>query len=249
MMDLNKDKWKKQILEIINESDEPVGSWYIVNVLNERGVEVSSATIGRELNQLEILGYLEKHSFKGRLITQKGKDVITKANNLQEINFYKNSLDKMINSNVLENYLKVLEARQAIERETARLAAQRITDKELEGLFKVLNNQEQQIKDHKSIAQVDIDFHSGIAEASKNEVLHSLYKIVSTMGQQSFLFEKLREKVGDSYSNFHEKIYGALKDRNPVKSEEYMMLHLSKMQDDVNRYYAEYDPVSKEKKK
>ena len=58
LLNIAKDKWKKPILEIINEADEPVGSWYIVNALNDMGIEVSSATVGRELNQLEVLGYV-----------------------------------------------------------------------------------------------------------------------------------------------------------------------------------------------
>jgi DNA-binding FadR family transcriptional regulator len=187
------------------------------------------------------MGYLEKQSYRGRTITPAGQAVILQANSLQELDFYKSNLDEVISSNVLENYLMVLEARQAIERESARLAAQRITDKELESLSQCLENQEEQIKNHKSIASVDVAFHSGIAKASKNEVLFSLYRIISTMGQQSPLFEKLRQRVGDSYSDFHQKILKALRDRDPVKAEEYMMLHISRLKDDVNRYWHEYN--------
>ena len=239
-MDITKDKWKKPILEIINESEDPVGSWYIVNAFTEKGVEVSSATVGRELNQLEVLGYVEKHGFKGRSITALGRRVIEAANTTLEIDYYKKSLDDLINSNVLENFLMVLEARMAIERQTARLAAERITDDELSELERCLENQQNHSKDHQSIANDDISFHSSIAKASKNQALFSLYMMLSTMGQQSQLFEELRHRVGDNYSNFHERILKALQAHNQVMAEQCMVDHISKLIFDVKQYWNEY---------
>ena len=241
-MDIKSDKWKKQILEIIAESTEPVGSWFIVNTFKDRGVEVSSATIGRELNQLESLGLVEKQNFKGRLITRRGREVIAEANSSLEIDYHKSRLDEMINSNVLDNFLMVLEARQAIERKTVSLAAQRITPEELRELEECVKNQQVHKESHKSIAADDIAFHSGIARASKNKVLFSLYMILSSMGQQSELFENLRMKVGDSYSSLHQKILQALREHNSGEAERFMLLHIERLMEDVNRYWHEYRP-------
>jgi transcriptional regulator of heat shock response len=245
-LDIAKDKWKKPILEIINESEGPVGSWYIVNAFTERGVEVSSATIGRELNQLEVLGYLEKHGFKGRSITTLGKQVIEAANTRVELDYYRKSLDDLINSDVLENFLMVLEARLAIERQTARLAAQRVTDNELDQLESCLRNQQSHTKDHQSIANDDISFHSSIAKASKNKALFSLYMMLSAMGQQSQLFEELRHRVGDNYSNYHGRILAALQSRNADEAEQCMIDHITKLINDVNQYWHEYQAHRKE---
>lgn len=239
-LDITKDKWKKSILEIIKESDEPVGSWYIVNAFKARGIEVSSATVGRELNQLEVLGYVEKKGFKGRLITPLGRQVIETAKNAIEIDYYKDRLDELINSDVLENFLMVLEARLAIERQTARLAAQRISDDELAQLRSIVENQQQHARDHTSIANDDIAFHSGIAKASKNKALLSLYMMLSAMGQQSELFEKLRARVGDNYSTYHVHILEALEKRDPDEAEQSMIRHIGKLTFDVNQYWHEY---------
>ena len=239
-MDILKEKWKKQILEIIADSTEPVGSWFIVNELKERGVEVSSATIGRELNQLENMGLVEKQSFKGRLITQKGRDFIAEANSSIKLDFYKKSLDEFINSNVLENFLMVLEARQAIERETVRLAAERITDEEIEELTLRINAQQNHFDKDMSVAEDDIAFHSSIAKASKNKALFSLYMILSTMGQQSELFEQLRKRIGDSYTGFHQEILDALKKHNAEKAEASMLRHIDSLKEDVKQYWHDY---------
>lgn len=245
-MDISKDKWKKLILEVLNESDEPVGSWYIVNVFNERGIDVSSATIGRELNQLEMLGYVEKHGFKGRSITLLGKQLIEVTKTTLQLDYYKKSLEMLITSDVLENFLMVLEARLAIERQTARLAATRITEKELNELENRLKEQMSHSKDHISIAQDDIAFHSMIAKASKNKALFSLYMILSSMGQQSQLFEELRMRVKDNYSPFHQHIFNAIRDRKPDEAEQCMVDHISKLIVDVNTYWDEYQKNRKE---
>jgi GntR family transcriptional repressor for pyruvate dehydrogenase complex len=245
-VDIIKDKWKKPILEIINECKEPVGSWYIVNVFTERGIEVSSATVGRELNQLERSGYLKRHGYKGRSITAKGKAIIAEAKTTLELDYYKQSLDDLINSDILENFLMVLEARMAIERQTARLAAERITDEELEELEMCLENQINHSRDRKSIAQDDVNFHSIIARASKNKALFSLYMMVSRMGQQSELFEGLRHRVGDNYSTFHNRILAALQSRNPELAEQSIIEHINKLIRDTNAYWNEYQKMKKE---
>lgn len=244
-MDIAKDKWKKPILEIISKSSDPVGSWYIVNAFKERGIEVSSATIGRELNQLEVLGYVEKHGFKGRLITPLGLQVVEAANTSMQLDYYKKSLDELINSDILTNFLMVLEARLAIERQTARLAAQRITEDELKELRTILKKQLLRSKDRQSIANDDIAFHSGIAKASKNKALFSLYMMLSTMGQQSQLFEQLRHQVGDNYSNFHEQILSAFESGDPDAAEKSMLDHISKLTQDVNQYWDEFQKLKK----
>jgi DNA-binding FadR family transcriptional regulator len=211
-----------------------------MNSFRDEGVEVSSATIGRELNQLDMLGFVEKHGYKGRSITVKGRKVVEEANNRQEIDYYRNSLDELINSNVLENFIMVLEARLAIERQTARLAAERITDQELAELYQCVENQQIHSRDHQSIANDDIAFHSGIARASKNKALFSLYMMLSSMGQQSQLFEQLRARVGDSYSTFHQNILDALERRDPEEAEVCMMEHIGKLTSDVNQYWEEH---------
>lgn len=239
-MEIAKDKWKKPILELIGNSKEPVGSWYIVNNFKKNGIEVSSATVGRELNELETLGYVEKIGFKGRLITPLGKKIIDDANTTLELDYYKNSLESLLSSHVLENFIMVLEARSAIERQTARLAAERITDEELAELKRCYANQQMHSSDRQSIAKDDIAFHSCIAKASKNKALVSLYMMLSTMGQQSELFEQLRHRVGDNYRTYHLSILEAIEKHDPDLAEESMMDHLQKLTRDVNQYWNEY---------
>ena len=122
------------ILEIISRTSEPIGSWFIVNEFEEIGITISSATIGRLLNLLEKRGFLKKHGIKGRTITELGKKTIKMEYKSLKLEEHKKTLDELINSNVLHKFLMVLEARKAIERTTARLAAEHISNEELDKL-------------------------------------------------------------------------------------------------------------------
>lgn len=233
------------ILEIIAKASDPIGSWYIVNEFEEIGITISSATIGRLLNQLEKRGYLEKHGIKGRTITKLGKETIKSEYKSLKLEEHKKTLDDLINSNVLHKFLMVLEARKAIERTTARLAAEHISNEELDKLKINIEKQQSDYEDNNSIAQDDIDFHRTIALASRNEALYSLYMMLSLMGQQSELFEELRKRVNRHYMSAHKAIYEALAEHSPEKAEKSIVDHLDQLSTDVNTYWNEFKETKK----
>lgn len=228
------------VLKMIRDSEEPIGSWAIADKLTEMGISISSATAGRILNRLEKLGLLEKKKFKGRVITKKGQEAIANIKKLQKIDFHRNELMKFINSQVLEEYLMVLEARKAIEGATARLAAKNITVEEIKRLEEILKEQEKNYSLHRSITNNDLDFHKTIARASGNRVLENLYHIISMSGQQSEIFEFIRETVGATYMVSHRRIYEALKKRDSVEAEKCMIMHIESLVNDVKKYWEQY---------
>ncbi len=235
------DRWYLIVLKILAESDQPMGSWNIVDEITEQGIEVSTATIGRVLKQLEKAGYLKKENVRGRIITDKGLNALKSAANQTELNHYHNALNELVVSDTLNNYLQVLEARKAIERATVALAADKITDKELKKLEKIVKKQISDREKGLSIANDDIDFHLLIAKASGNEALLSLYMILSKMGQQSELFEKLRDKVGKPYNDSHLAIFTALANHDSASAEAALIRHIDILKEDVNKYWHIYN--------
>ncbi len=130
-MDFSTNDRTFHVLSMIRNSDEPLGSWSLVEMFEEKGINLSSATIGRILNHLEKRGYLKKKSFKGRLITKKGEEAIEQALRMEQINKYTKRLEDLLNSKVLHHFIMVLEARRAIERETVRLSVKNITEEQI----------------------------------------------------------------------------------------------------------------------
>ncbi len=225
------------VLECIRDSTEPLGSWSLVEHLEGRGYRVSSASIGRILYKLEQRGYVEGQGNRGRIITGAGVAVIGKTRAFNSMDSHRRDLENLINSKVLEDFIMVLQARKAIERETARLAAENITETEKRTLTAILEEQEIKAARGESIADVDIAFHRGIAAASRNSALLALYGILSTMGQQSELFEYVRSRVNAPYRPAHRSILEAICSHDPDEAERRIIRHMDALIEDVTRYW------------
>jgi len=244
-VELFTDEKALSILEIVSNGSEPIGSWNLVELLEKRGISVSPATIGRMLNRLEKLGYLRKEKLKGRVITSQGMEAIRIAKELQRRKHYQEELDRLIDTETLEDFLMVLEARKIVESATARLAAQNITEGELSKLEEILNQQRMLHERSESVTDTDIAFHRAIAAASRNKVLENIYKIISLSGQQSELFEYIRSQVGAPYMTSHLQIFDALNKRDPEKAEMSMIRHMDSLIEDVRSYWHIYYPEVK----
>ncbi|MED4586002.1 FadR/GntR family transcriptional regulator [Brevibacillus choshinensis] len=71
---------------------------------------------------------------------------------------------------------EILEVRYGLEREIARLAAQRRTTQDLANIREKLEQAYQLFQDPDAYTQADVAFHMAIVEATKNSVMIDLYK-------------------------------------------------------------------------
>lgn len=225
------------ILEMIRDSNEPIGSWNIVNLMAEENIETSSATIGRILNKLENLGYVQKEKYRGRVITDNGLEAILLNKQMREIARQQSKLNKFIDPKLMDDFLTVLEARKTIERGTIRLAAIRATKEEIEQMDAILSRQENKYKEHKWITEDDVDFHTAIARASKNTILETMYSFLGIFGQQSKAFEFMRETIHAEYMVAHRRILNTIRAKDPDEAEKAMLDHIDSLIADVNKYW------------
>jgi len=236
----NLDERELLVLECIRDSGGPVGSWSLVEEMEKRGCKMSSASIGRILYRLESLGYVESQANKGRVIAKSGLKAIEKTKAFKSMDHHRRKLESLIDSRILDEFIMVLQARKAIERETVRLAAENISETRLQRLETIIEEQEAKALRGESIAEVDVAFHREIAEASTNSALVALYGILAMMGQQSELFEFMRSRVGSIYRTAHRSILDALKAHDPDKAEQCIIGHMDGLIEDVKKYWEHY---------
>lgn len=239
-MKKNLDERELILLELIRDAAEPVGSWCLVEMMEGRGIQISSASIGRMLHRLESLGYVECQANKGRILTKEGRKAIEMSKTLRSIDRHRDDLASLVDSKVLDEFIMVLQARKAIERETARLAAENISETKIAQLEALIQEQERKAELGESIAEIDISFHKEIAEASRNQALQALYGILSMMGQQSDLFEYMRDQIGNPYRMAHREILRALVAHDAEAAERAMINHLDSLIEDVGRYWEHF---------
>jgi GntR family transcriptional regulator, transcriptional repressor for pyruvate dehydrogenase complex len=231
-----------ELLTMVRDSDEPVGSWALMEIFEKRGIYLSPATYGRLLTQLEKQGYLERKSFKGRIITKKGQKAISQAQDVRRLEIYNERLKDLLNSRLLRHFIMVLEARKAIERETVRKAAERITKKQIQRLEELESMRESNYEHSVNDPRYDIEFHTLIAQASGNEVLVVFSEIVRTLHQQSEIFDSMRMHMARPYFISHRKLIQALKAGDPKAAERCIIQHIETLMADVNEYSKEHPP-------
>ena len=134
----------------------------------------------------------------------------------------------------------VLEARKTIERETTRLAALNITEKEFNALKAIESKRMADHKRSRRHASDDRNFHHLIAKASRNEILIIFSRILSVLSQKTELFDYMGKKTDTPYYIGHRRILEALEQRNPGRAEKRMIEHIDTLIEDVRKWGREH---------
>lgn len=123
--------------------------------------------------------------------------------------------------------MDLFEVRFLIEPRMAALAAEHISDDELAILKKLMIAIEEDIDLEQSIhRELDVQFHSLIAEASRNVAMQQLIPIV--MQSIKLYNEKFTNKKSkEATLQAHREIYRALKARSPQRAYDAMLLHMA----------------------
>jgi GntR family L-lactate dehydrogenase operon transcriptional regulator len=225
------------ILKSIDNSEVPVGSGYVRNILQMQGINISEATVGRILRQLDIKGYTKKIGFKGRKLTPAGKKKLRELERENTINHYGKELLNVIKVTGKQELLDLLIARKAIESQLAKLAAMYITDEEISEMQNIVKRQQMHVKEGISIADDDVEFHKIISKAARNRVLDAAMDLIRQHGQLSPMLEFIRKEVKSTVLLDHKKIFEAIASRNPELAEKAMIDHIEKLERDVKRYW------------
>ncbi len=128
------------------------------------------------------------------------------------------------------DFKALIETRVLLERNSAFNAAQRRSEKDLEGMRKALAAYERVVLDGRSSVEEDLMFHLKIMEAAKNSVLMSLMMIVTP--DILTYFTENRICSGDrplSALREHHTILKHIEDQNPEMAEEAMRYHLQEL--------------------
>lgn len=136
-----------------------------------------------------------------------------------------NTINRMVQMNNIPTY-SMYEIRVTLEIMASRLAAERATEEELSELSRINDEMERHMHDIKKRVELDIRFHTKLAELSGNPLLGifvtSMTSLLETMLTQALELPGTNED-GISY---HRKIIDALRTRNPEQAEDTIRGHL-----------------------
>ncbi|RKD25498.1 transcriptional regulator, GntR family [Caminicella sporogenes DSM 14501] len=135
----------------------------------------------------------------------------------------------------IKDVLDVLEVRMFLEGLAAYLAAERMSEEEIEELKGILEKFENSIesKDREEMIKLDKQFHDKIIEGSKNS---KLMQIVQGLHEQ---FQRFRVIYFNEYSEheqllkYHQAIVEAISKRDCEKAQEYAQTHIAMIEESI----------------
>ncbi|BDR63868.1 FadR/GntR family transcriptional regulator [Clostridium tetani] len=185
-------------------------------------LQVSRTSVREALRSLEIVGLIESRQGEGNFIKEDFEDGLIEPL----------SVMFMLQDSKSE---EILELRKIIEVGTIKLAAERITESELERLNELKEKLKTPNKEE-NLAEIDREFHYKIAAASKNFLLLGVLNAISAL-MESYIKDarkSILEEEGNRQELItqHENIFEALNNNSEDEAVEAMTKHL----DFANKY-------------
>jgi len=225
------------VLRVIASSPRPIGQGAINQILRKRGTSVSTPTIGRKLQELEADGLVRKVSVEGRRLTERGAAALTRHDAEARLRASGDALLATLRRGDRKHLLDLLVSRRTIEGETAARAAVHASRGSVRRMEEILARQAAHVRRGELGAAEDVSFHREIARASQNEVLGTLVSLLRTHRRYDLLLTSMRAAVGSRLVVDHTAIVSAIKRRDPAAARAAMEEHLSKLADDLDRYW------------
>lgn len=135
-----------------------------------------------------------------------------------------------------DDLMNLMSFRRGLEVTSARLAAIRATQSDLDSMKADIDAMEEQMQNHKGYAVVTSEFHNMIAKASRNELLRTMLEIIHWIITSKMAdFNEFRRDNSDSYY-YHRLIYSAISNHKPEEAAYLMDRHMETLIDRVNAY-------------
>ncbi|OAT85230.1 FCD domain-containing protein [Desulfotomaculum copahuensis] len=232
-------KHEAEILKILSAENGPLGSGQLCRLLVQRGFNLSEATVGRILSDMDRHDLTVKYGYRGRSISAHGKEVLESIEKASRLNLSGSHFISILDSQRQEDLIDMLVARRAIERELAALAAVKATEAEIGLLEAILHEQERLATRNEMTAEQDIKFHHMIATAAKNKVLTAALNLIRQGRQMSGILEYIRKEVKGTIAVEHARILRAIINRDPVAADRAMVEHIESLISDVEKYWRQ----------
>jgi len=178
---------------------------------------VSRPTIREAMIALEIAGMVEIRSGSGVYVLDNSKQSAPLAADQSPGPF------------------EILEARRLFEGEACALAAERITNEQIEELRDLLQEMDQENQQQDAHEQADEQFHCLIAEAAGNSAISATVAWLWRLRNESQISQRFHQRVRDEgikpIIEDHRRIVQALEERDPAGSRRAMAAHLQRVID------------------
>nr|WP_238387395.1 FCD domain-containing protein [Psychrilyobacter piezotolerans] len=215
-------------MRLLEKHKKPTGASLIKRELKNLKINISEATIGRILFDLDNIGFTLKDGYRGRVITDKGKLYL---NNLQR---KKDRREKgelflsALNIQEIDRLLEALEARKVIESQMAKFAAAKSNIQTKKDFKRIIESHEKMVKNLTEY-EYNIPFHKYIATLAGNKILELMLQMVVEDTRFTPALKKIEKNLGMKTIEEHKNIAHAIIEKNPEAAEKAMADHIDSL--------------------
>ncbi|OFX32025.1 MAG: hypothetical protein A2Z07_01210 [Armatimonadetes bacterium RBG_16_67_12] len=215
------------LLDVLAKAPGWIGAAHLRQHLQAAGIEVGEATVGRVLRDFDMLGYTRKAGKLGRTLTRKGLAVLKSLQLALERESSGRKITSFFSFKNPAALVEVLEARRAIERETAPLAAVRATQAQIDAMREAIVAHRRAVAEGAIDTQHDVSLHQTIAAASGNGLLTGLLEMIRNDREVSAFVREARGREHAQCAREHDAILAAIERRDPAAAQRAMEAHLN----------------------
>ena len=227
---------KYLMLRLINEKSTGIGAWDVQARLQDMGIQLSTATAGRYLKELDTDGYTNKISNKGRVLTEKGTERLEALDMTVTSSIMHKNVQESVIGSEYKDLIDIYAVRIGIENEAVKLCCRYATDEELANIEKLVLEYEQLAEKGEDFMDASLDFHVSIARATRNKFMESfLTMLIFEQKRIELGLKKLTTRdEGKLFSSQHADIYKSICRRDEKKAVELMQDHFKSIMDSMN---------------
>jgi len=213
------------ILKLLEKHKKPTGASLIKRELKNLKINISEATIGRILFNLDNIGFTLKDGYRGRVITDKGKlylkNLQRKKDRRKKGELFLNVLDIQ----EIDRLLEALEARKVIESQMAKFAAAK-SNIQTEKDFKVIIESHEKVVKNLTEYEYNVPFHKYVATLAGNKILELMLQMVVEDTRFTPALKKIEKNLGMKTIEEHKNIAKAIIEKKPEDAEKAMADHI-----------------------
>ena len=213
-----------EILTAMQDLNTPAGALQLAQILH-----LPSASIGRELLELEKTGLLVKVQNKGRILTPQGERFLEEERSRREKMKAANELIEAASMETESGLEDILLVRKLLEGYAAEACAERIEPKELQKLKDLQADYLYAIRHGRAGSEEDLALHLKIAHLSGSPSILRMLKLILTDQDAYARFNQAAVRSDEVRENEHESLLAARRE---------MERHLEHVGENLQAYFA-----------
>lgn len=188
-------------------------------------IGVSRATVREGLRMLEFLGVVETKRGRGTIVIKTDDEVIQKK--------LKYAIERS------KSIQELMQVREIIEPEVARLAAIEASKEDIENMERALSGMERDVSEGGMGKEDSLYFHYAMYRSINNSILTHIMTTVMDLQKESRNLTLSMPGRPKAALNEHKKVLEAIKQRNPEDAKKYMKEHANGTAKMINKYLKE----------